>query len=146
MFSILVYLIVFFVFRYGSSTSNEDIVRFRFGGSHIPFLHIFLWIFSIFVWFSSFCGRLCLFYWFLISNYLVATLYISTICMIEHLSMVWFSTFYDNSTSHCAILCLSCTLKCWLLILVCWNLVWRHSTWSFDFQFFTKKREKCVKK
>ena len=73
--------------------------------SHIPFLHILLWkflwkIFNFCIVFLSF-GVVCApFDWFLISNFLVASLYISRMCMIERLSIVWFSTFHDNSTSH----------------------------------------------
>ena len=61
---------------------NEDIVRFRSGGSHIPFLHVFLYSFL------SFEVVLCLFGWFVIPICLVASLYISIICMIGHSSMV----------------------------------------------------------
>jgi len=39
---VLFSLFCVFVLGCGSSASNEDIVRFRFGGSHIPFLHTFL--------------------------------------------------------------------------------------------------------
>jgi len=57
-------------------------MRFRYGGSHIPFLHVFLYSFL------SFEVVLCLFGWFLIPICLVASLYVGIICMIGHSSIV----------------------------------------------------------
>jgi len=85
---ILFSLFYIFVLGCGSSASNEDIVRFRWGGFIYPFCIIFVKISQILYSFSWFRGCLCLFYWFLIPICLVASLYIGRICMIEYLSIV----------------------------------------------------------
>jgi len=81
---ILFSLFCILVLGYGSSASNENIVRFRCGGSHTPFLHIF----NFCIVCLGFEVIYALFDWFLISNCLVASLYISRMCMIGRLSIV----------------------------------------------------------
>ena len=66
-------LFYIFVLSCGSSAPNEDIVRFRCGGSYALFEPIFVKIFNFCYTFSWFWGCLCLFYWFFISIGLVAS-------------------------------------------------------------------------
>jgi len=114
-------------------------------GTHIPFLHIFLWNVFQFCIIFVFGGCLCLFYWFFIPICLVASLYISRICMIGHLFIVWFSVFHNNSSSHvqCYSYLVHLNIDFWYW--KCWNLVWGHFTWQFASGFSFKKREKYVK-
>ena len=86
----ILYLCVF-VLGCGSSAPNEDIVRFRCWGrgeSYILFAHIFVKFFQFLYSFLG-IGVVCaFFYWYLISNCLIASLHIRRICMIAHLSIV----------------------------------------------------------
>jgi len=130
-----------FVVGCGFSVPNKDIVRFRcWAELYSLFAHNFCGTFSIILSFSLVWGCLYLFDWFLIPIYFVTSLYISRTCIIGHLSIVWFSAFYDNSSHMCDIVPILCT---WTLTfdVGSWNLFWGHSTWSFDFCFFFLKRK-----
>jgi len=83
---------VFCVFVVGCrySAPNEDIVRFRCGGkSYTLFAHFFSEIFFHFCIIFLTLGLFVPFDWFFfISIWLVASLYINRICKIGHLSIV----------------------------------------------------------
>jgi len=93
----------------GSKARNKDIMKFTCRGWEVihPTVHIFMKFF-LFLWkffnscivfldFGDFCAS---FNWFLVSNGLVANMYKSRICMIEHLPMVWFSIFCNHCRCH----------------------------------------------
>jgi len=114
------------------------------GGSYTFFGHIFVKIFQfLYIWFW---GCFCIFDWLLIPICLAASLYISSICMIGHLYIVWFSAFYDNSTSHvrCCAYLVHLNINFW-----CWYVeIWFEDILLGDLtsDFSMKKREKMREK
>ena len=153
LFSVLLYFIVFYLFVFFvlscvSSTPNEDIVRFRCGGSHIPFFGLFLWNFQFLLNFFLVLGLFVPFLLVFCLYWLGCYLYISKMCMIRRLTIVWFSTFHDNSASH--VLCCACLVHL-NIDLWCWTLKFGFRTfylviWLSFFSFQKKKRKMCQKK
>ena len=117
------------------------------GGVIYPFCTYFYEFFQIVYNFFGFRGCLCLFGWLLIPICLVAILYMSRICMIGYLSIVYFSTFHDNSTSHvhCCSYLVHLNIDLWCSYFEIWfeGVLLGHSTSVFHSK---KNREKLREK